>query len=327
MNSLILIVCFTILHLTLAKVDMIGYCKFVNGNSGPATIKFLPEAGYDNYKNNHPGYDAIVYLADDPNEVCPSCQFTPPPSCHANCPIGFEWNSQSLICTDKNECYPSSPCENGGTCTNQPGDYDCNCIDTGYTGKNCNIDIDECDPSSPCLNGGTCTNQPGDYSCDCTDTDFKGSNCETYREDCVDFYPCVEGGIIWNAPYYSTDPNVVIACIGDCFVLDCTQFIDSWEYDPNFPNPLIMDAVDIEDGSPGIIIPCFPPHDESSIDCEDYNPCYSSYFPFATSYYLPSASSDPTKYIFCQDFGCTPQTCPEDTEFQIDGIYTNTPCA
>ena len=33
-------------------------------------------------------------------------------------------------------------------------DYGCHCP-AGYTGKNCQIDIDECE-SMPCFNGGTC---------------------------------------------------------------------------------------------------------------------------------------------------------------------------
>ena len=37
---------------------------------------------------------------------------------------------------DINECAVSSPCKNGGTCSNIPGSYKCTC-DVKYTGKNC----------------------------------------------------------------------------------------------------------------------------------------------------------------------------------------------
>ena len=34
------------------------------------------------------------------------------------------------------------------------GDYNCLCL-AGYTGKNCDVEIDEC-IDTPCFNGGTC---------------------------------------------------------------------------------------------------------------------------------------------------------------------------
>ena len=37
---------------------------------------------------------------------------------------------------DINECVVSSPCKNGGTCSNMPGSYKCTC-DVKYSGKNC----------------------------------------------------------------------------------------------------------------------------------------------------------------------------------------------
>ena len=38
------------------------------------------------------------------------------------------------------------------------------------------LDIDEC-PSSPCANGGVCTNTPGSFTCDCSGTGFEGDTC------------------------------------------------------------------------------------------------------------------------------------------------------
>ena len=38
-----------------------------------------------------------------------------------------------------------------GNCINYPGTYRCAC-DSGYSGQDCNIDIDECQ-SSPCRHG------------------------------------------------------------------------------------------------------------------------------------------------------------------------------
>lgn len=41
-----------------------------------------------------------------------------------------------LLFIDIDECEPVNPCENGGTCENQPGGYSCNC-ENGYTGQKC----------------------------------------------------------------------------------------------------------------------------------------------------------------------------------------------
>jgi EGF-like domain len=42
-----------------------------------------------------------------------------------------------LSCAEVNECE-SSPCENGGTCTDVIGGYVCTCA-PGYTGTNCDL--------------------------------------------------------------------------------------------------------------------------------------------------------------------------------------------
>lgn len=39
-----------------------------------------------------------------------------------------------------------SPCRNGATCQNTNGSYRCACR-TGFTGRNCDTDIDDCKPS------------------------------------------------------------------------------------------------------------------------------------------------------------------------------------
>lgn len=57
---------------------------------------------------------------------------------------------------DLNYCTHHKPCRNGATCTNTgQGSYTCSCR-PGYTGANCELEVDECAPS-PCRNGGSCT--------------------------------------------------------------------------------------------------------------------------------------------------------------------------
>eukprot|EP00795_Rhopilema_esculentum_P007212 gene7212-12892_t len=74
-----------------------------------------------------------------------------------------------------NQCS-SHPCTNGGGCIDVITGYKCNCIE-GYTGKNCEHDIDEC-TSLPCFHGGKCINQVNNFSCNCL-PGYLGRHCET----------------------------------------------------------------------------------------------------------------------------------------------------
>ena len=70
----------------------------------------------------------------------------------------------------------SSPCENGGACTDDVNGYTCTCP-AGYEGTNCETNIDDCSPN-PCLNGGACTDDVNGYTCTCP-AGYSGTNCET----------------------------------------------------------------------------------------------------------------------------------------------------
>ncbi|XP_061164593.1 protein crumbs-like isoform X2 [Saccostrea echinata] len=119
------------------------------------------------------------------------------------CPIGKEGNDCGQ---DIDECL-SSPCKNGGTCHNELGRYRCECPQvlvnltkygqgqkleflSGFTGVNCELDIDECNYSSPaiCLHNGSCTNTHGDYNCLCgpvyDGVYATGNNCELSTSYC-----------------------------------------------------------------------------------------------------------------------------------------------
>lgn len=88
------------------------------------------------------------------------------------------------------ECA-SVPCQNGGVCTDGVNSYTCTCP-SGYTGLNCETNIDDC-ASTPCQNGGVCTDGINSYTCTCP-TGFNGTSCETNVDDCASA-PCQNGGV------------------------------------------------------------------------------------------------------------------------------------
>ncbi|XP_020488730.2 sushi, nidogen and EGF-like domain-containing protein 1 isoform X1 [Labrus bergylta] len=102
----------------------------------------------------------------------------------ANVEVGGCNNSASV-------CQHLRPCLNGGQCiddciTGNPS-FTCSCL-AGFTGRQCQIDVDECS-SSPCQNGGTCEDQINGFVCRCP-PGFTGSQCETDIDECRD-RPCL----------------------------------------------------------------------------------------------------------------------------------------
>uniref|UniRef100_A0A8B9BF88 Neurocan core protein n=1 Tax=Anser brachyrhynchus TaxID=132585 RepID=A0A8B9BF88_9AVES len=81
---------------------------------------------------------------------------------------------------------PADPCQNnpclhGGTCHANGSVCSCSCAQ-GFTGENCEIDIDDC-LSSPCQNGGTCIDEVNSFVCLCLPS-YGGSRCEKDTEGC-----------------------------------------------------------------------------------------------------------------------------------------------
>ncbi|XP_046566698.1 neurogenic locus notch homolog protein 1-like [Haliotis rubra] len=92
-----------------------------------------------------------------------------------------------------NDGWAAQQCANSAECVrygNGFSDFYC-CCAPGFTGDNCEIDVDEC-ASSPCENGGSCSqDEPNSYSCTCP-IRFKGQKCEIQRT--CDDNPCLNGG-------------------------------------------------------------------------------------------------------------------------------------
>ena len=66
---------------------------------------------------------------------------------------------------DIDECQENDKICNAGICVNEEGSFQCYCK-PGYTGSRCDNDFDEC-LSNPCMNNGTCANLVNSYSCTC----------------------------------------------------------------------------------------------------------------------------------------------------------------
>jgi hypothetical protein len=77
----------------------------------------------------------------------------------------------------------SSPCANGGECTDLVNDYKCSC-DVYFTGKRCQHLMDDCS-SHPCQNGGSCQDMSDGFQCSCR-PGFVG----TFTDGCVGLICC-----------------------------------------------------------------------------------------------------------------------------------------
>ncbi|XP_052331565.1 sushi, nidogen and EGF-like domain-containing protein 1 isoform X1 [Oncorhynchus keta] len=108
------------------------------------------------------------------------------PSFTCSCLAGFTGPRCQI---DVEECS-SSPCQNGGTCSDQVNGFICQCP-PGFTGTVCQTDVEECS-SSPCQNGGTCSDQFNGFICQCP-PGFTGTVCQTDLDHCVS-QPCLNGG-------------------------------------------------------------------------------------------------------------------------------------
>ena len=104
------------------------------------------------------------------------------------------------------ECAPV-PCQNGATCTDLVNDYNCLCL-PGWEGKDCETDIDDCAPG-PCLNGANCTDKFFNYTCSCV-LGFEGRNCEVNIDDCV--MVTAARTCAWTASTVSAARRVSITC-------------------------------------------------------------------------------------------------------------------
>ncbi|XP_054909130.1 neurocan core protein isoform X2 [Poeciliopsis prolifica] len=85
-----------------------------------------------------------------------------------------DWAFGLIPSEESNPCQ-TSPCLHGGSCLEEGDSYSCYCPQ-GYSGENCEIDIDDCQ-SNPCQNGGTCIDEINSFVCLCLPS-YGGATCE-----------------------------------------------------------------------------------------------------------------------------------------------------
>ncbi|XP_048489260.1 delta and Notch-like epidermal growth factor-related receptor isoform X2 [Plutella xylostella] len=118
-----------------------------------------------------------------------------------------------------NECE-SSPCANGGTCTDRVGGFACAC-GRGYTGQTCQLKVDLCSPS-PCPEHRLCVDRGNRVACECP-RGFAGEECTVPTRPACDNNPCAHGGTCWNGVdsfYCSCRPGYTGKLCEEDFILE-----------------------------------------------------------------------------------------------------------
>ncbi|XP_041975910.1 delta and Notch-like epidermal growth factor-related receptor isoform X2 [Aricia agestis] len=127
-----------------------------------------------------------------------------------------------------NECE-SSPCGNGGTCTDRVGGFSCACA-RGYTGNMCQLKVDLCSPN-PCSGQRLCIDHGNSYTCECP-RGFVGEECHIPATSVCDNSPCAHGGTCWSGVdsfYCSCRPGYTGRLCEEDFILE--SVIDGEELD------------------------------------------------------------------------------------------------
>jgi hypothetical protein len=128
-------------------------------------------------------------------------------------------------CTMAGEVCLSSPCQNGGECSEHVSDASIHCAcEHGYTGHRCETNVDECG-SSPCQSGGTCSDGISSYTCAC-EPSYTGGQCETLLDPCVS-NPCESGNSC-----IRNGTSFLCLCLAGFTGATCTSDIDECIGDP-----------------------------------------------------------------------------------------------
>ncbi|XP_045158502.2 neurogenic locus Notch protein-like [Mercenaria mercenaria] len=129
------------------------------------------------------------------NTVCPenskcidtgdfvSCMCSPGKT-GANCTLDDPCLERKINCPKGSLCF--GDCGPNTICEGATGIAHCRGCVPGWTGMQCEIDVNECeDAVNPCLNDGTCQNTKGDFQCTCKEG-WTGKICDCKRGSSCD---------------------------------------------------------------------------------------------------------------------------------------------
>ncbi len=167
-------------------------------------------------------------------ESCDDGNRTDGDGCSLMCAIEEGWSCPQAGGACSKVACTGMPCQNGATCSEADGGYTCACP-TGFSGKNCQINVDDCSPN-PCANGATCVDGITSHTCNCA-PGFSGANCETNVDECA-AAPCLNGGTCTDGVNsYSCN------CVAGFSGTNCQTNIDECEANPCFNGGSCTDGV------------------------------------------------------------------------------------
>lgn len=182
-------------------------CTLDTCNAGAGGCQNAPVVCNDND-------NCTVDACDPTNGLC----VAPPVAC----PDGQSCDPTTGECVGANACE-SNPCVHG-ECSTSGGGYVCTCA-PGWTGVDCEIDIDEC-ASNPCVHG-ECADRLNGYTCEC-DTGYSGTHCEIPPPsvyNCTTNNPCTPENAAAGLFYFAAElPTQYVQCTewGQCYVFPCS---------------------------------------------------------------------------------------------------------
>ena len=182
---------------------------------------------------------------------------------HTNCQCATGWSGDTCtvqgqagtstggntgtIGTGQGDSCAAMPCQNGGTCIDVFGHFNCQCA-AGYGGETCteHDTVNDCDHgANPCQHNGICSDSFFGFSCQCVPeqsqqfgmpaVQWGGPTCSTSssgQDNCAS-QPCMNGGVCQSL-FVGNDWTYTCTCPSNIFGTHCEQ-VDPVNDCINFP--------------------------------------------------------------------------------------------